>query len=143
MLAALPAALRTGLYAAAGVVLAALIAWGWLNHRAAAAADERATLAEAAVAQRDIALTDLKALHARQVAALERQATEAEARVARMAPIRRAIDAAPVTQACAASPAVAAALRGLRNAATASGTPGRTSQPASLPSAAGAAAGGR
>lgn len=67
------------------------------------AADLRASAAELAVKGRDLA-----------IAALERQAAEATARAARIQSVRRAVDASPVTRACADSPAIRAVLHGLR-----------------------------
>ena len=145
-LAAIPAALRTALLAALGAGVLALGGYAWWQRGAATAARREATLALAAVAERDTALADLHALHQRQVAALERQAAQAEAAAARMAPTRRNVDAAPVTSACAAAPAMRAALDGLRTrqpAGGAGGTAGGAGQPADVPAAAGTAGAGR
>ena len=95
---------------AVGAALAALAGWLWIERAGRQAAQARADRAEAAVAARDKA-----------IASLERQAAEAAARTARFATLRRSGDAAPATQACAAAPAVRAALDGLRTRAAAGG----------------------
>lgn len=73
-------------------------------------ADLRAAAAEAAVEGRD-----------RAIGALERLGAQLAERTAQFQPIRRAVDAAPVTTACATAPAVRAALDGLRQRAAAAG----------------------
>ena len=125
---ALPTALRGP---ALGVVLAAVVAsgaWAWLRlvHdpsvrdalRAEIAAQTAAELAEhqrAAV----VALADLEADIARRTAAT--------------VTIRERIIRVPVTVACAASPAVAAALDGLRHAPGGAGAPPGAAAAAGLP----------
>jgi hypothetical protein len=90
---------------ALAAVLAALGGWLWVERGLRHSAEARAAVAEAAVKGRDRAIT-----------ALEHQAAEAAARSARFTTIRRSVDAAPVSNACAAAPAVRAALDGLRAA---------------------------
>jgi len=145
-LAAIPAALRTALLAALAAAMLALGLYAWWQHHAAASARQEAAEALAAVQQRNTALAQLQALHAREVTALERQASDAAARTARMTPTRRNVDAAPVTTACAVSPAMRAALDGLRRPAAPGGTDaaaGRAPVAAGVPAAAGTAGGGR
>lgn len=87
------------------------------------AAELRAVAAEAAVAGRDKAIR-----------VLEASAADTAARTARFQPIRRAVDAAPSSTACAAAPAIRAALDGLR--ANAAAAAGGAALAAGLPSAA-------
>ncbi|MBR0653062.1 hypothetical protein GXW78_25625 [Roseomonas terrae] len=88
---------------AAGAVLLVLFGAWRVEAARREAADLRAVAAEEAVKGRDTA-----------IAALERLAVAVAERDARFQPIRRAVDAAPVTHACVAAPAVRAALDGLR-----------------------------
>lgn len=113
----------------AGVAVAALAAGAWALHQH----DARVVAEQRADAQA-LAISQMQADHARAVAALETRAAEAEARAEASATIRSAIHAAPVTSACASSPAVRAALDGLRGRAGANGDPRSGSgQPANLP----------
>ncbi|MBW6400758.1 hypothetical protein KPL78_23055 [Roseomonas sp. HJA6] len=116
-------------WAALGVVLVGLAGWGWIERAGRISADLRTAAAEAAVQGRDLA-----------IAALERQATDAAERAARMQTVRRAVDAAPVTRACVDSPAMRAVLRGLRGDAS---TPGGATQPAAMPAGTDTARGAR
>jgi hypothetical protein len=92
------------------------------------AAELRAVAAEAAVTGRDTAIR-----------VLEAAAADTAARTARFQPIRRAVDAAPSSRACADAPAIRAALDGLR--AQPAAAAGGAAVPAGLP--AGAASAGR
>lgn len=83
----------------------------------------RAAAAEAAVAGRDKAIK-----------VLEAAAADTAARAAQFQPIRRAVDAAPATNVCAAAPAVRAALDGLR--ARAAAAAGGAALAAGVPAAA-------
>jgi len=100
-----PLARRLAMFAAIALVLASLVGWLRLEMAWRHAAEERAAAAEAAVAARD-----------RSIAALEEAMAEAERRRSRLEPIRRAVNAAPVTSHCVASPAIRALLDGLRAA---------------------------
>jgi hypothetical protein len=93
-------------------------------------AELRAASAEAAVIGRD-----------RAIAVLEAAATAAAERTARFQPIRRAVDAAPSSRACADAPAIRAALDGLR--ASPAGAAGGAAHAAGLPAGAGGAGGAR
>ena len=107
-----------GRWAAVAAVLGVLAGWGWLERAGRHAAQDRAHAAEKQVRARDAA-----------IGALERQAAEAETRAARAAQIRTRIREVPNGTACAASPAVRAALDGLRAAPG----PGSAGQPAGVP----------
>ena len=100
-----PLARRLAMFAAIALVLVGLLGWVRLEMAWRHAAEERAEAAEAAVAARD-----------RSIAALEEAMAEAERRRSRLEPIRRAVNAAPITNACVASPAVRAVIDGLRAA---------------------------
>lgn len=112
-------------WAVVALVLAGLAGWLWLERDWRAAAETRAATAERAVAGRDKA-----------IAALERSAADAAARTARFQPVRRAVDAAPSSRLCAAAPAMAAALDGLRTRPAAAGG---AADPAGVPAGAGGA----
>ena len=103
----------------AGVV-ALLVSWASLERLGRQAAMARAAAAEAEVTARNQA-----------IAALERAAAEVAARQAKFEPIRRAVNNAPATNSCADSPAMRAALDGLRAAQG-----GGARHPASLPASA-------
>lgn len=108
---------------ALGIVLV-LLGGAWRVEAARReAAELRAVAAEAAVAGRDTAIR-----------VLEASAADAAARVARFQPIRRAVDAAPSSRACADAPAIRAALDGLRAAPAGAG--GGAAIAAGLPAAA-------
>ena len=94
-----------GRFAVLAGVVALLIGWASMERMGRHAASARADAAEAEVAARD---------HA--IAALEQAAAESAARRAKMEPIRRAVNSAPASNSCADSPAVRAALDGLRAA---------------------------
>jgi FAD/FMN-containing dehydrogenase len=100
-----PLARRLAMFAAIALVLLGLGSWLRLEMAWRHAAEERAEAAEAAVAARD-----------RSIAALEEAMAEAERRRSRLEPIRRAVNAAPITNACVASPAIRAVIDGLRAA---------------------------
>lgn len=103
------------------VVVLALLLGAWrLEAARRESAELRAAAAEAAVQGRDTA-----------IAVLERHAERVADRTAQFQPIRRAVDAAPATNACAAAPAVRAALDGLRQRAAAGG--GGAAIPAGVP----------
>ena len=108
---------RLGRMAVLAGVLALLIGWGSLERMGRQAANARADAAEAEVAARD-----------RAIAALEQAAAESAARRARMEPIRRAVNNAPASNACADSGPMRAVLDGLRAAQG-----GGARQPASVP----------
>jgi hypothetical protein len=95
-----------GRWAAVAGVLAMLSGWAWLERAGRQAANARAEAAEAQAESK-----------ARAITALEAQAAEAAAQVARIEPIRRVIYAAPKTTACVDSPAIRAVLDGLRQGA--------------------------
>lgn len=114
-----------GRAAVALLVFGALVGWAKAEQSWRHAAELRAAQAEAAVAGRDLA-----------IAVLERVGAAAEARAASFNAIRRTVDAAPTSRACADSPAVRAALAGLRDRPGAAGGAG---QPAGVPSRAGGA----
>lgn len=128
------------LYLVGGAVLAMLLTAGWaLAERGGRISAQAEVTAQAVkLQQNEAALDELQAERARTVAALEVQAAAAETRAAESAAIRRTINAAPVTTACVASPALSAALRGLRRnpAGGAGGTPGGPGQSARVPAAA-------
>ena len=75
--------------------------------------------AEQTVAAQAAEIATMQADHARAVAALEAQAAAAQTRAKRLASIRSAVDAAPLSSACSASAAVRAVLDGLRQHAIA------------------------
>lgn len=108
---------RLGRLAVLAGVVALLIGWAYLERLGRQAATARAEVAEAEVESRG-----------RAIAALEQAAAEAAARRAKFEPIRRAVNNAPVTNACVGSPAMRAALDGLRAAQG-----GGARQPASVP----------
>lgn len=89
----------------------------------------------------EAALGELRQLHQLSIEALERQAAAAVQLAARTAETRRAIANAPNTTACAASPAMRAALAGLRQPVAAA-PGGRAVQPAAIPAQLPAAAAG-
>jgi hypothetical protein len=97
------------------------------------AADLRAAAAQRLLATANAALAD----RADVIAALDRQAQAAADLQAELQPVRRAINAAPRTTACVASPVVRAGLDGLRaaRAGPAAARPGPVAQPAVLPGA--------
>jgi hypothetical protein len=113
---------------ALAAILAALGGWLWVERTLRHSAELRAAAAEDAVRGRDKA-----------IASLERQAAEVAARSARFTSIRRSVDAAPASNACAAAPAVRAALDGLRAAPAAGGA----AVPAGLRAGAGGAGSAR
>ena len=120
-------------YAALAVTMAGAAWWVVGEHDSAV---RGALLAEQRAAQ----LVQLQAQHERTVAALESEAASERARADAMATARRMIANAPITTACADSPAVRAALDGLRSKPSAApGAPGGAKQPAGVPGAAGAA----
>ncbi len=113
----------------AAVVLAAA-AWLHLIHNPAVRARHAAEIAAATAA----AVAEHQAAAVRAVeAAAEAQRERDAARAA----IRERIVRVPVTTACAASPAVAAALDGLRAGPAGAGAPAGAARPAGLPAAAG------
>lgn len=120
--------------AALAGVLALGAAWQVRSWQLASARAEAAALRQ----ERDAARAEVAARNA-VVRALEAQAAAAAELAARLEPIRRAIHAAPPSNACAASPAVRAGLDRLRagRAAAAGAVP--RAQPPGLP---GGAAGG-
>jgi len=124
MLAALASPLLR--WAVVAAVCAVLAGWLWLERDWRHAAETRAATAERAVAGRDKA-----------IAALERAAADAAARTARFQPVRRAVDAAPSSRLCAAAPAMAAALDGLR--ARPAAAAGGAADPPGVPAGAGGA----
>ena len=107
--------------AVAGALLAAVLGLGWTaKHEYDAAAAARAQVAaqalQLATYQADAKANDT-ALSAAQAAIA--------ARNARSSNTRNLIHAAPATATCASSPAISAALGGLRSPAAATGTPAR------------------
>jgi hypothetical protein len=110
------------------VVLGLATAWRVEAWRRAGAEESLAeTRAELTAAQQ--ALAD----RAQVISALERQAAAAAATQERIEPIRRTIHAANRTQACVASPAVAAGLDRLRASQPPSARPDAGAKPAELP----------
>jgi hypothetical protein len=110
------------------VVLGLATAWRVEAWRRAGAEETLAeTRAELSAAQQ--ALAD----RAQVISALERQAAAAAATQERIEPIRRTIHAANRTQACVASPAVAAGLDRLRASQPPSARPDAGAKPAELP----------
>ena len=100
-------------WAAVAVFCTGLASWAYAERTGRQLATDRAVKAEAAVAGRD-----------RAIAALEADVAAARARAARFQSIRRAVDAAPPSTACASAPAIRAALDGLRELASGGGRPG-------------------
>lgn len=94
-------------YGALAVSLAGGAAWLLHTH------DQR-VLAEQQVAIDQATAAELAKQHAATVAALEQSAAEAQARAATFEQIKAAIHAQAVTKFCIGSPAVGAALAGLR-----------------------------
>lgn len=92
-------------------------------------------LAEQQVAIDKATATEVAKQHAATVAALEQSAAEAQARAATFAQIKAAIHAQPVTKTCVGSPAIGAALDGLRRSAVrgAGTAPADPGKPAKLP----------
>lgn len=99
-----------------GVAMAALSIGGYMLH-----SHDVGILTAQAAKEKQVALDELRADQAKAFAALQDVATAAQARAASSATIRSQIIAAPATTACAASPAIRAALGGLRNRAVVAG----------------------
>jgi hypothetical protein len=127
-----------GKVAGIAALLAGLLAGGvWLVGE-----HDARVLAEARAAEQAAQIAAIQADHTREVTALQASAADFQARAARTTAIRSSIDAAPHTMGCADSPAIGAALDGLRRHPAASGAgaaPGRAAGPAGLPGPAGAA----
>lgn len=116
---------------ACGVAAAGYLVWLGAHDRAVLA--EQAAKEAAAVAETQIA--DLR----RAVDAADAEARDATERAAKVTVIKTEIARAPVTVACVRSPAVAAALDGLRAAGGGNGPPGGAGVPVGMPAAAGPA----
>lgn len=111
----------------------------WYRDAAHVAQGEARQAAER-LAQNAAALEELRRERDRAMAAVEAEARVAAARETRASQLRRTIDATPRTDACVASPAVSAALAGLRRRGAAGGEGGAgggAGQPADLRPAAG------
>lgn len=117
-----PLGRRLALFGAVAAAFMAMSGWLWIERNWRQAAEARAAAAEAEVEARD-----------RSIAALEVALEEAKRRQARYEPIRRAVNAAPATNACVTSPAIGALLDGLRAAPRGAGS----GQPPAMPSPAG------
>jgi hypothetical protein len=126
-----------GKVAGIAALLAGLIAGGvWVVRE-----HDARVLAEALAAEQAVQIAAIQADHVREVAALQAAAADAQAHAARTIAIRSSIDATPHTMGCANSPAIGAAVDGLRRHSVASGAgaaPGRVAGPAGLPGPAGA-----
>lgn len=105
-------------YGALIVALSGGVAWVLHTHDARVRAEQQ-------LATDRVMAAEVERQHAATVAALEQAADEAQARAATIEQIRTAIDVQPVTTSCAGSPAVRAAVDGLRR--TAGGRPGTAS----------------
>jgi hypothetical protein len=105
-----------------------VLAWGKLIYEPAIRAEYAAELAAATAAAQ--AQHQADALRAVEAAGAAQQQREAARTV-----IRERIVRVPVTMACAASPAVAAALDGLRRGSAGAGAPAGAAVPAGLPAA--------
>lgn len=108
------------LYAALGaaVVVLGLVAWALCERGEAIAATARADAAERVARANAEAVEAMRQDRAATVAALTGVARDIAERAAQSASIRRSVYAAPTTTACLDSPAVRAALDGLRAAGT-------------------------
>ena len=124
----IPPFLLGPLFGAAGMAVAGLAFWGWLafihdpNVRAAQVAEIAALTAKQEAADR-----------ARAEVAVAQADEAARVRGNERVVIRERIIRVPITSACVASPAVAAALDGLRERAGGAGAPADPAQPAALP----------
>jgi len=133
------------LYAIGGAVilLLATATWALAERGGRIAAEAREAQAMEAAQANQRAVEQIREERAQAIAALSGLAQDIAARAARTIAVRRAIDAAPTTTACVESPAVRAALDGLRRASDpgAGGAPGDPGRVARVPAAAGAAGG--
>lgn len=102
-------AVAVGVSVLGGVTTAML----WFRDQAHVAQAEGRATAER-LAQTTAAMDEMRRQHVRAMAAVEAEGQAAAARASQASRIRRTIDAAPRTEACVASPAVVAALAGLR-----------------------------
>lgn len=125
---ALPAALRGPAFGVALAAVAIAGAWSWLRlvHDPAVREALRAEIAAQTAAE--LAAHQRAALDA--LAALE---ADIARRTAAQTQVRERIVRVPVATACAGSPAIGAALDGLRHAPGRAGAPAHPAQPAGLP----------
>lgn len=101
----------------------------WLEASRAEAAQLRVAALRGELATARAAIADREAV----MAALERQEAAMRAAAARLAPIRRVVNAAPVTRACLDSPAIARGVERLRAARAATAGPGAGPDPSDVP----------
>ncbi len=114
---------RYAMYAALAVAVAGGAAWVIHEHDNRVRAEQQLAIDKANAAA-------IEADHARAIAALEQAATEARDRADNLERLKARVHAQPVTTACVQSPAVRAALDGLRQHG---GSPGATSAGAGKP----------
>lgn len=117
---------RLYIVGAAALALAMVSAWALLERGNRIAARAELAHAQDLLRRNEAALAQLRDERDRTVAALEGVAQRAAERVVRNVALRRAVHEAPATNACLSSPALAAALDGLRNPPR--GTPGGATQ---------------